>query len=169
MAWPLGPDDETTATEPAAEKNLTKWTIYAKYKKSTVEKEFFSKDGQTIVVETGWRGGTFTITTNSDTPPEVDVKNEDELDIYSFYPDGVEEVELNETWDGCWMEVTWPDDMPEEERDRLQERFDEEGYYTVLEDEEGWMHSETEMWLVGPLVLEDAGGNVVADGDSEND
>ena len=144
---------------------MATWTIYAKYKKSTVEKEYFTKDGQTIVIENGWRSGSFTITTESDEPPEIDVVNEDGLDIYSFYPDGVESVELIETYDGCWMDVEWPDDMSEEEQERLQELFDEDGYYDVLESQEGWMHDETEMWLTGPLVLEDADGNVIADGE----
>lgn len=148
---------------------MATWIIYAKYKKSTVEKEYFTKDGQTICIENGWRGGRFQIETEGDDPPEVDVVNEDELDIYSFYPDGVETVELLETYDGCWMDVTWPDDMPEEEQERLQELFDEDGYYSVLEEQEGWTHDETEMWLVGPLVLEDENGNVIADGDPDEE
>lgn len=148
---------------------MANWTIYAKYKKSTVEREYFTKDGQTLVVETGWRGGSFSIITEGDEPPEVDVENEEGLDIYSFYPDGVETVELNECWDGCWQEIEWPDEMPEEERERLQELFDEDGYYDVLESQEDWMHDETEMWLNGPLVLEDGDGNVVADGDPDEE
>jgi len=148
---------------------MANWTIYAKYKKSTVEREYFTKDGQTIVIENGWRGGTFSIVTDDDEPPEVNVENANGLDIYSFYPSNVESVELNETYDGCWMEVEWPDEMPEEERERLQEMFDEDGYYDVLEGQEGWMHDETEMWLQGPLVLEDEEGNVVADGDPDEE
>lgn len=152
---------------------MATWVIYAKYKKSTVEKEYFTKDGQTIVIENGWRGGRFQIETEGDEPPEVDVVNTDNIDggleIYSFYPDGVESVELLETYDGCWFDVEWPEDMPEEERERLQELFDEDGYYDVLESQEGWMHDETEMWLVGPLVLEDSDGNVVADGDPDKE
>lgn len=152
---------------------MATWIIYAKYKKSTVEKEYFTKDGQTIVIENGWRGGRFQIETEGDEPPEIDVVNTDNIDggleIYSFYPDGVESVELLETYDGCWFDVEWPEDMPEEERKRLQERFDEDGYYDVLESQEGWMHDETEMWLVGPLVLEDSDGNVVADGEPDEE
>ena len=171
MPWPF-PDGESPAEEntaPVEPAETFSWTVYAKYKKSTVEKEYYTKDGQTIVRETGWRSGTFTIYTNTNQPPEIDVKNEDDLNIYDFYPDGVESVELNECWDGCWEDVTWPDDMPEEERERLQALIEEDGFFSVLEDAEDWMLDETEMWLVGPLVLEDSEGNVVADGDPDEE
>ena len=148
---------------------MATWIIYAKYKKSTVEKEYFTKDGQTIVIENGWRGGRFQIETEGDDPPDIDVVNEDELNIYDAYVDDVENIELLETYDGCWFDVEWPEDMPEEERERLQELFDEDGYYDVLESQEDWMHSETEMWLVGPLVIEDEDGNVVADGEPDEE
>lgn len=145
---------------------MADWTISAKYKKSTIEREFWSKDGQTLYIETGWRSGSFSVTTEGDEPPEYDVENPDDLDVYSDYPDGVDSVELNETWDGCWTDFGWPDDMPEEERERLEARFEEDSFFEVLE-EEGWSQEECEMWLTGPLVLEDADGNVVADGDPE--
>lgn len=143
------------------------WKIRAKYKKSTVEKEYFEKDGKFIVVETGWRGGSFTIETNSDDPPDIDLVNEDEIDIYDAYVDGVERIELDHTYDGCWTDYEWPEDMPEEERERIQALCDEEGYYDALEHYEGWSSWETEMWLVGPLVLEDADGNIVGDGEPD--
>lgn len=146
---------------------MATWTLYAKYKKSTVEREFFTKDDQTICVETGWRGGSFNITTAGDDPPDYDVKNEEGAEIYGYYPDEVEELELDSTYDGCWMDVEWPEDMPEEERDRLQELIDEEGYFSALEDE-GWSQTECEMWLHGPLVIEDSEGNVVADGEPDS-
>ena len=167
MAWPNGPDENSNDVE---EKKTSKtWTLYAKYKKSTVEREEFTKDGESVVVETGWRSGSFTITTEGDDPPAYDVKNEDGVEIYGYYPDGVESVDLNETWDGCWQDVEWPDSVSEEEQERLQERFDEEGYYSVLVDEEGWDQGDTEMWLHGPLVIEDGDGNVVADGEPDSD
>lgn len=146
---------------------MATWKISAKYKKSTVEKEYFAKDGKFICVETGWRGGSFTITTEGDDPPDIDLLNEDDLNIYDAYVDGVESIELDHTYDGCWTDYEWPDDMPEEEQERLRELCNEEGYYDVLENQEGWSSYESEMWLVGPLVLEDADGNIVGDGDSQ--
>lgn len=144
------------------------WIVRAKYKKSTVEREFFSKDGATIVVENGWRGGSFSIETDSDDLPDIYVTNEAGLNIYDFYPEGVVSVEMQETYDGCWMDIEFPEDMPEEEQERIQELIDDGYYYDALE-EEGFMHSETEMWLHGPLVVEDEDGNVVLDGEENND
>jgi hypothetical protein len=146
---------------------MATWTVYAKYKKSTVEREFFTKDGKSLYIETGWRSGSFLVETETDEPPAYDVENSDDLEVYGDYPEGVESVDLNETWDGCWTEYGWPDDMPEEERERLEARFEEDTYFEVLEDE-GWEQDNCEMWLVGPLVIEDEDGNVVADGDSED-
>lgn len=147
---------------------MATWKIRAKYKKSTVEKEYFVKDDQTICVEIGWRSGSFYVTTEDDNPPKYDLINEDELNIYDAYIGGVESIELDSTWDGCWEEYEWPDDMPEEERERLKDLFAEEGYFSAL-DQEGWSSYETEMWLLGPLVLEDADGNIIADGELDED
>ena len=59
---------------------------------------------------------------------------------------------------GCWGGPEWPEDMPEEERERLQEVLDEEGSW-ALEETEGWYLSETEVWVWGPLVVTDDEGN----------
>lgn len=148
---------------------MATWRISAKYKKSTIEKEYFEKDGQIICVETGWRGGDFIVTTEGNDPPDFDLVNDDDINIYDAYIDGVESIELNSTFDGCWTVYYWPDDMSEEEKERLEELCNEEGYYDALENQEGWSSYETEMWLVGPLLLEDENGNVVGDGDPDEE
>jgi hypothetical protein len=47
--------------------------------------------------------------------------------------------------------------MDEEEQQRLQELIDEEGVYS-LEDQEDWMHDETEMYIWGPIQIEGENG-----------
>ena len=169
MPWPLGPDDDNPDSGESTEnKTLKTWTLYAKYKKSTVEREHYTKDGQTIIVETGWRGGDFTVNTVGDDPPDIDVENEDGIDVYGHSSDNVDSIDTNSTYDGCWMDIEWPEDMPEEEQERLQELIDENGFYDALT-EEGWDQTDGEMWLHGPLVIEDSDGNVVADGEPDSD
>ena len=84
---------------------MATWTLSAKYKKSTIEREHFVKDGQYITVENGWRGGSFIVTTEDDEIPKYDVVNTNGTDIYDDYPINVEEVELNDTYDGCWLDI----------------------------------------------------------------
>ena len=147
---------------------MATWTVRAKYKKSTLEREFFVKDNQVIAVETGWRSGSFNVTTETDSIPEYDVVNVNGIDVYGDYPDGVEEVVLNETFDGCWCDIEYVTEMPEEEKTRLEALMEEDSHFTVLENE-GWAHSDTEMDLVGPLIIEDSEGNVVADGNPDKE
>jgi hypothetical protein len=143
---------------------MANWTVSTYYKKSIEEHEHFVKDGQKLVYQTGWRGGSYTVTTSDDNPPEfefVEVPGgdgrRDSIDMYNCCENNIEEVELIETYDGWWAEIEWPDDMDEEEQQRLQELIDEEGVYS-LEDQEDWMHDETEMYIWGPIQIEGENG-----------
>jgi hypothetical protein len=65
-------------------------------------------------------------------------------------------------WDGCWEDIEFPEDMAEEEQERLQELIEEEGdIYDVLENQEGWNQSDTEAWIWGPILIEDEEGNQI--------
>ena len=165
MAWPNGPDENTKAEE---KKPLTAWTVSTYHKKSIEEHEEYTKDGMTIVRKTGWRGGAWTVYTNDGNPPVFDFTEvpggdgkTDSISIYDAYSNNIEEVELNETWDGCWEDIEYPDDMDEEEQERLAELIEEGDIYDVLENQEGWMQSETEAWIWGPIQIDDANGNTV--------
>jgi len=68
-------------------------------------------------------------------------------------------VELIETWDGCWEDTDWPENMDDDERERLEELIEEEGFY-ALEDE-GWIQNDTEMWIWGPIEIQNADGETV--------
>ena len=164
MAWPNGPEETDV---PVEKKELTAWTVSTYYKKSIEEVEHFTKDGMEIVHRTGWRSGSWTVYTNDGNPPEFEFAQVpggndaiDSIDMNSCYTNNIEEVEMVETSDGCWEDTEWPDDMDEEEQERLQEAIDEEGYYTALE-EDGWMHDETEMWIWGPIEISNSSGDVV--------
>lgn len=144
------------------------WTVYPYYKKSIEEHEHFVKDGQEIIRKTGWRSGSWNVTTSDDNPPEFEFDyvpggdgNRDSIDMNNCSVNNIEEVEFLETWDGCWEDIIWPEDMDDEERDRLQEVIDEEGFYSALEDVEGWTQDDTECWIWGAIAIENESGEIV--------
>lgn len=173
MAWPNGPDEITPfpgSTSPSEKKELTAWTVSPYYKKSIEEVEHFTNNGMEIVHRTGWRGGSWTVYTNDGNPPEFEFDN-GRLDINNCYTNNIEEVELIETFDGCWEDVEWPDDLDSDARSEIESAMEEDGYYSALEDND-WWHDDTEMWLEGVILIEgdngfrrlieaDADGNVV--------
>ena len=150
------------------------WRVSPYYKKSCEEIERFRKDGMIVERRTGWRWGEWEVTTSDDNPPEFDFNQvpggndaKDSINMYDCTGNNIEEVEFIETFDGCWEEINFPEDMDEEEQERLQEFIDENGSY-ALEDEEGWMLDDTEVWVWGPLIVTDEDGNeriIIADAD----
>jgi len=124
---------------------MATWKITNQYKKNAVERQFWSKDGVTVIKDEGFRWGTWTC--ESDERPDVDLEN----------PDGYElmatdyEWEMEEMIDGSWVEWTFPDDMDEEEQERIQALWDED-YFDGLEGD-GWYNDDTEHWIYGPITL----------------
>lgn len=127
------------------------WKLTNLQKKNAVERQFWTKDGVTVIKEEGFRWGEWTC--ESDEQPDIDLDN----------PDGWEqgsqdlEWEMQEMIDGCWVDWTWPEDMDEEEQERIQELWDEDSFEGMEGD--GWINDETEFWIYGPLKLtnEDTG------------
>lgn len=145
-------------SKPAEEKTLTYWTVKPMEKKSIVEREEYTKDGMTIVRSTGWRWGEWTVATNDGNPPEFEFED-GSLDINSCYGNNIEEAEMVETNDGCWEDIDWPEDISDEDREAIQTILDEEGFYEL--EGHGWMHSETYMYISGPIEISDQSGEVV--------
>ena len=148
---------------------MAQYTVRTYYKKSCEQHEYFyHKDYKgPIIVKDGFRRAEFTVDTTDDEFPEFDFTEvpggdgkKDSVDLYSCFGDNVEDTQLVEMFDGgCWGDVEFPEDMDEDEQERLQEFISEEGSY-ALEDEEGWNLSDTECWVWGPLEVEDEEGNV---------
>lgn len=135
---------------------MTTWKISNKEKKSCEEREIWTKDDQTIVRITGFRWGKFTIETNDDNPPEgITEGNPDGIDMYSYSGDNAEDgAELDMMDDGWYADWEFPEDMDEEEQQRIMDGWDEDSW-DFLEGE-GWCLDETEAWLYGPLDIERA-------------
>ena len=110
------------------------WSLKPTWKKSLVERNYYHKDGNTFVVETGWRWGEFTVLTEDDEEPNISEGD----DLWDCGYD----VEMIEITDGCWEEH----DMDECDEDTQQwlEEFLEENSYLDLE-EHGWMQGDSEM------------------------
>ena len=129
------------------------WSITPENKKSVEEIEIWYKDGMTVRRTTVFRGGTFTVETSDDEMPEdIDPENPDGINMYDYFSDNAENgAELDNLWDGCYCDFEWPDDMPEEERARLEELWEEDSYSGW--ENEGWSNNETECWFHGPLEI----------------
>lgn len=138
---------------------MAQWKVSPADKKSIEEHELWEKDGIAIRRITGWRSGTWIVTTSDNNPPEFERTNvpfgspdEDSIDMNYCCDNNIEEVEMEETWDGWYSNVVWPDDMDDEEIERLEELWDEDEYSAWEED--GWIQTDTEMWVWGDLNIE---------------
>ena len=141
---------------------MATWSVKPTWKKSILERNYLTKDGNTVMVETGWRCGEFTVETEDDNPPNIEAG----VDIY----DCGYESELVETSDGCWEEVD-TDDCDDETTAWIEEFFEEGNSWLDLE-EHGWSQDECEMIIDCDLIIErlDENGNptgeIVGGGDN---
>lgn len=129
------------------------WRVSPADKKSIEEHEFWSKDGFQITRITGWRTGSWLVTTSDDSKPQFERNEDGAIDMNCCSGNNIEECEMEETWDGWYGDIVWPDDFDdEEEQERLTELWDEESYDGW--EGEGWIQTDTEMWVWGDLEVE---------------
>lgn len=147
---------------------MANWKVSPYYKKSCEEHEHYFRDGMTIIRKTGYRGASFYVETTDDNPPEFEFTfvpggdgKKDSIDMYDCCYNNIENSELESMWDGCWEDIDWPQDMDEEEQERLQSLIEESDIYEVLEVDEGFSQNETQAWIWGPILIEDSEGNQV--------
>ena len=142
---------------------MKNWIIKTHHKKCILERQFWSNNEKDIVKRTIWRSGSWKITTNDSQIPNWVFTNtpggdeaKDSVDIYS-YPGNFDDAELIETWDGG-IEVEWPDDIDDKEKSRLESIIEEDIFEL---EEEDWFHEDTEMWIWGPIEIQDENGKTV--------
>lgn len=133
---------------------MSTYKVSTRNKKSVEEIEMWTKDGMTIRRINGYRWGSFFIETNNNEPPEdITEENEDGINMYDYFSDNAENgAELDVLSDGWLCDFEWPEDMPDHERARLEELWDEDAYSGW--EAEGWYNDETECWFYGPLDIE---------------
>ena len=119
------------------------WKLTPSWKKSLAERNYFRKGDDVLMIETGWRTGEFTVTTEDDEPPCI----EDGADLYSC---GYE-VEMESTFDGCWEEID--DSLCSEFTKGWLQGFFEEFSWLDLESE-GWIQTDCEMIIQCDPVIE---------------
>jgi len=127
---------------------MATWVLTTKTKKNAVERQFWTKDGRTIIREEGYRWGKFYC--ESDERPDVNLTNPDGYEL----GDSEYDWELDHLDDGCWADWTFPDDMTEEEQQAIEAAWDED-FYDGMEGL-GWSNDDTEYWFYGELELEQA-------------
>jgi hypothetical protein len=136
---------------------MTVWRLSTHYTKSAVEKQLWYKDGVTISKEEGYRWGTFYC--ESDEMPDVDLANPDGYELYGY------DWELDSLDDGCWSDWSYPEDMSEEEREQIEDAWND-NFSDGLE-ALGWSHDDTEYWFHGPLLMTNETTGEVFSGMSE--
>jgi len=126
-------------------------------KKSVEEHEFWEKDGQTIIRVTGFRWGTWIVTTETNDEPVFErVRNplgnedEDSVDMHNLSDENITDCELESLDDGWYSDIIYPDDFEDEER--MNELWDEDPFESW--EREGWMQTETECWVSCDLIVE---------------
>lgn len=122
---------------------MTTWSVKPEWKKSIIERQEWIKDGNTLIVETGWRWGEFHVYTDDDNPPNL----EPGVDMFCC---GYE-CEMIETSDGCWEEHDM-DDCDEETQQWLEEFLEENSVFDL--EEHGWFCGDCEMIIDCDLSIE---------------
>lgn len=128
---------------------MTWWRVSTEHKKNVYEHELWQKDDWVIRRITGFRWGTVRLETAGEEPvlDQTDGPGADAVDMYmTDY-----EYELDSLDDGWYAETIFPDDMPEEEQERLEQLWEDESYAGW--ESEGWEQYECECWFHGPLEI----------------
>lgn len=126
---------------------MATWKVEPTWKKSIIERSFWTKDGKTIINEIGWRWGEFYLETEGEEPPELD----EDTDYFSD-----PQFTLGEwsTDDGCWDDNEFEGDWEDDELEEMEERLSN-GDISVYElEEEGWICTDTEMYITCDVNIE---------------
>jgi len=126
---------------------MKKFNITTEDKKSVTEVEIWCKDAMEIRREIGWRWGNGIITVNNKKEEEK-LSQEAENGLVNAYDYEYEPEMLD---DSCWEDVTYPDDMDEEEKERLEDLWEEENMEGWMDD--GWSIDDGELWYEGDIKL----------------
>ncbi len=70
---------------------MATWSVKPEWKKSIIERNYFTKDDNRVMIETGWRWGEFTVYTDDDNPPDIESGVDISLGVdltstYSIFP-----------------------------------------------------------------------------------
>ena len=135
---------------------MADWKVSTRDKKSVVEVEIWTNDqGQTVKKITGFRWGSWIVTTNDDEEPVLERDSNGEIDMYSYYENNVESIELDMLDDGWFMDWEFSDDISQEQKDAIIEGYEEDGYDYL--ETNGWFNDETLCLVSCDLDIEELG------------
>lgn len=113
-------------------------------KKSVIEKNFYTKDDKTFYIEQGYRWGYFVTEDPIDTE---EIRASDELMIYDY------DVVDHSFDDGCWIDFNYDDEIDQDERDAIENAWEEDWYEGI--EALGWVEGDSEVWFLGQLEVEE--------------
>lgn len=113
------------------------WLVETTEHKSLIERNVYVKDGNTFIVEIGWRSGDFFVETEGDEPPVLAAG----VDIYNCDYD----ADLGDTYDNCWEDYN-DEGCDAETQQWLDDFFNEGNSYHELE-EHGWTVEDSSMFI----------------------
>jgi len=120
-------------------------------RKDLTEQQVFTKGDSTIKYSTGWRSGTWFVTTSDDNEPDFEADENGMVELGWANGSNIEECSFEESFDGCWDEWEFSDDISEEERERIMEGWEEDAYEFLYQ--EDWMEDDT-YWYASKDSLE---------------
>jgi hypothetical protein len=132
---------------------MARWRLSTTIKKCISEYQVYEKGDERISIEHTWRWGDVIIVTEDDTPPDIDLSEDANIDVTC-----IENSEINMLEDNCGSYVdgyplSWIGD------EDFQDIFFGDVYgdmYGWLDDN-GWECMDSEIYFEGPLALERIG------------
>ena len=123
---------------------MTWWKVETTQKKSVEETMYFNLNDWQITYTTCFRWGTVLV--ESDEKPVFNLNENNGVDMYSTEY----QYELDMLDDGWFSEILFSDNIPENEKKRIQEIMEEDPFAI---EEEGWINTDTECWFYGDLEI----------------
>jgi hypothetical protein len=142
---------------------MATWTLSPQYKKSAVERQYWSKDGKVIIREEGFRWATFYVESDERPLSDQELQNPDGYELGSI--DNDESWELDNMTDGCWADSEAGRNCTEQDLEEFDEAWEEDSFEGV--EALGWYNDETEYWYYGPLELTNSDTGQVFQGKPE--
>jgi hypothetical protein len=142
---------------------MATWTLSPQYKKSAVERQYWSKDNKVIIREEGFRWATFYVESDERPLTDEELKNSDGYELGSI--DNDESWELDNMTDGCWADSEAGRNCTEQDLEAFDAAWEEDSYEGV--EALGWSNDDTEYWYYGPLELTNTDTSKVYHGEPE--
>jgi len=110
-------------------------------RKDLVEEQVWTKGDSTVKYQTLWRSGSWYVTTTDDNEPQFEADENGMVELGWAKGSNIEDVQFEESFDGCGDDWEFSDDIDDEEKERIMEGW-EEDHYTFME-EDGWLEDDT--------------------------